>query len=327
MLERVTVVPQWGWPSLERRMVINPVEGIAIKGIFGALFPAFMLYLLFFIDHNISSILTQAPKYNLRKPAAYHWDFFCLGLTIVPCGVLGLPPGSGLIPQAPLHTRALATRKIVEKYGIKHEVTVHVEEQRWSAFFQAALMFVVLNLFVILSWIPKGLLYGIFLYLGVGAMHGNEIFHVITLSFMYAHHRPSIPIVANVKWSTVQLYTLIQVLCTASIFGVANFASVGYIFPALIGLLVPIRLFLISRWFLNEDLKYLDPIGLMEDEAHDEKVLLMSRGPSISEDEVEATAIPGLGDFHAEGIQKDIQASIIARSHQNVVVDEELVDS
>ncbi|KAL7448159.1 hypothetical protein ACHAWC_000402, partial [Mediolabrus comicus] len=145
-------------------------------GIFGALFPAFMLYLLFFIDHNISSILTQAPKYNLEKPAAYHWDFFCLGLTIVPCGILGLPPGSGLIPQAPLHTRALATRKIVEKHGIKHEVTVHVEEQRWSAFLQAALMFVILNMFVVLSWIPKGLLYGIFLYLGVGAMNGNEIF-------------------------------------------------------------------------------------------------------------------------------------------------------
>ena len=28
-LERVSVVPQWGWPSPERRMVINPVEGIA----------------------------------------------------------------------------------------------------------------------------------------------------------------------------------------------------------------------------------------------------------------------------------------------------------
>jgi hypothetical protein len=246
----------------------------------------------------------------------------------VPCGILGLPPGSGLIPQAPLHTRALATRKIVEKYGIKHEVTVHVEEQRWSAFLQAALMFVVLNMFVVLSWIPKGLLYGIFLYLGVGAMNGNEIFNVITLSSMYAHHRPPIPIVANIeKWSTVQLYTLIQVLCTAAIFGVANFASVGFIFPALIGLLVPIRMFIISRWFSAEDLKILDPISLTEDEAHDEKVMLMSRIPSVDADEVEATAIPRHGDFHAEGIQNDIQASIAVRSRQNVVEDDELVSS
>lgn len=313
-MERVNVNPQWGWPSVDRPWVINPAE-IGTKGIFGALFPAFMLYLLFFIDHNISSILTQAPKFNLKKPAAYHWDFFCLGLTIIPCGILGLPPGSGLIPQAPLHTRALATRKIVENHhGVKQEVTVHVEEQRWSAFMQAALMFVVLNLFVILSWIPKGALFGIFLYLGVGAMHGNEIFNIISLSLMYAKHRPPIPVVVNVKWSTVQLYTLIQVSCTALIFGVANFASVGYIFPALIGLLVPFRSFIMSRLFSEEDLKYLDPIGLTEDEAHDEKVLLMSRIPSAGEDDVEAAAMPGFGDFHAEGMKKDITESLIARS-------------
>lgn len=180
-MERVDVIYPWNWqPSVNeagesRDWLINPVQGIEVKGIFGALFPAFMLYLLFFIDHNISSILTQAPKYDLKKPSAYHWDFFCLGLTIIPCGLIGLPPGSGLIPQAPLHTRALATRKIVERHGIKTEVTTHVEEQRWSALGQASLMFVALSLFVVISWIPKGCLFGVFLYLGVGALFGNEV--------------------------------------------------------------------------------------------------------------------------------------------------------
>jgi hypothetical protein len=55
-IQRVNVIPQWGWPSVDRSWLINPAEGIGTKGIFGALFPAFMLYLLFFIDHNISSI-------------------------------------------------------------------------------------------------------------------------------------------------------------------------------------------------------------------------------------------------------------------------------
>ena len=87
-LERVQVEVPWNWqPSdTDHRTgwLINPLEGITVAGIFGALFPAFMLYLLFFIDHNISSILTQAPQYNLTKPPAYHWDFFVLGLTIIP---------------------------------------------------------------------------------------------------------------------------------------------------------------------------------------------------------------------------------------------------
>jgi hypothetical protein len=120
----------------------------------------------------------------LKKPSAYHWDFFVLGLTIVPCGILGLPPGSGLIPQAPLHARASATKKYVEENGVMKEIYTHVEEQRWSAFLQAALMFVALSSFEIISWIPTGSLFGVFLYLGVSAMHGNDVWRNVTFLFM-----------------------------------------------------------------------------------------------------------------------------------------------
>jgi hypothetical protein len=204
------------------------LEGIDAKGIFGALFPAFMLYLLFFIDHNISSILTQSPKYNLTKPPAYHWDFFCLGLTIIPCGILGLPPGSGLIPQAPLHTRALCTRERTILHGVPREVVTHCEEQRWSALFQAILMLVALSGMVVISWIPIGCLFGVFLYLGVGAMHGNEIWERITLMCMLPKRRPLIDVVAKTSsWRTVQYFTALQVASAVLIFGIAQFASVG----------------------------------------------------------------------------------------------------
>ena len=201
-------------------------------GIFGALFPAFMLYLLFFIDHNISSILTQSPKYNLKKPPAYHWDFFVLGLTIIPCGLLGLPPGSGLIPQAPLHTRALCTKKYEIIHGRQHEVFIDCEEQRWSAFFQAALMFVALSCMKVISWIPTGCLFGIFLYLGVGAMRGNEICERITLMFIKHTERPKIPVVTKTsRWSVVVAYTAVQVLLAGVTFGISQFVSWGYVFP------------------------------------------------------------------------------------------------
>ena len=230
-IERVNVTAPWNWQPTDqsRGWITDPFTGIGVAGIFGALFPAFMLYLLFFIDHNISSILTQSPKFNLKKPPAFHWDFFVLGLTIVPCAIMGLPPGSGLIPQAPLHTRALATRKVVvdENTGIKKEVTVHVEEQRWSALLQASMMFLALALFTVISTIPKGALFGVFLYLGVGAMHGNEVWAHFSLNFVLAKKRPQIPIVKNVNWRTVQLFTALQIVCAAIIFGVAQFASVG----------------------------------------------------------------------------------------------------
>lgn len=230
----------WDWqPTTEagvdpRPWLSHPLDGIDAKGIFGALFPAFMLYLLFFIDHNISSILTQAPKYNLTKPPTYHWDFFVLGLTIIPCGLLGLPPGSGLIPQAPLHTRALCTRTHKEINGVRREVVTHCEEQRWSALFQAMLMFVALSLIKVISLIPVGCLFGVFLYLGVGAMHGNEIWERVYLMFMFAKKRPPIPVVANTSsWRVVQYYTAIQVGLALVTFGIAQFATWGKIDPSI----------------------------------------------------------------------------------------------
>jgi boron transporter len=91
-IERVNVRSgPWDWqPTADRHWLVNPLSGIDARGIFGAIIPGFMFFLLFIIDHNVSSILTQSPKFNLQKPSAYHWDFFVLGLTFIPCAMLGL---------------------------------------------------------------------------------------------------------------------------------------------------------------------------------------------------------------------------------------------
>jgi hypothetical protein len=113
-----------------------------------------MFFLLFIIDHNVSSILFQVPQYNLQKPPAYHSNFLVLALTFIPCAILGLPQGNVLIPQASLRMRALCTCKTEEdKYGVKHVVS-YVEEQRWSALSQVLLMLVALAAFHLISWIP-----------------------------------------------------------------------------------------------------------------------------------------------------------------------------
>jgi boron transporter len=113
------------------------------------------------------------------------------------------------------------------KTGLKHEIVTHCEEQRWSALGQASLMFVALAAFRVLSWIPRGCLFGLFLYLGVGALHGNEIWERLTLSLIIAKKRPQIPVVQFVAWRTVQIWTLIQVCCSLAIFAAAGFADVG----------------------------------------------------------------------------------------------------
>merc|ERR1711988_820319 len=131
--------------------------------------PATMLLVLFFFDHNVSSLLSQQKRFRLEKPPSYHYDFAVLGTIFALCGFFGVPPGNGLIPQAPLHVRALATIENIHDCGsgITKEVYRKVEEKRWSNFLQSALCLVTLLIMPIISMIPHAVLSGTFLYMGV----------------------------------------------------------------------------------------------------------------------------------------------------------------
>jgi hypothetical protein len=262
--------------------------------------PGLMFFLLFIIDHNVSSILTQLPKFKLKKPAAYHWDFFVVGLTFIPCAILGLPPGNGLLPQAPLHVRALCTKSYVtDEHGVKREVVTHVEEQRWSALAQASLLFIALASFQIISWIPRGCLFGIFLYLGLGALHVNEIWERVRLCFVVRKKRPLVPIVRDVPWHTVQLWTFIQLSLALAIFGVAEFVEIGYIYPALLTLLVPLRSYVLERIFKKEDMKHLNPFGEDEDNYQEEqRAIHHTRNDSFDSQEL---TFPNRAEFRGQG--------------------------
>jgi hypothetical protein len=305
-LDRVNIrFTPWDWqPTADRKWLVDPFDGIDAKGIFAAMIPGFMFFLLFIIDHNVSSILTQSPKFNLKKPSAYHLDFFVLGLTFFPCAILGLPPGNGLIPQAPLHCRALCTREFeTDQYGVKREVVTHCEEQRWSALGQALLMFVALACFIVLSWIPRGCLFGLLFYLGMGALDGNEIWERFTFCFILPKRRPQIPVVREVKWRTVQLFTAVQFACAFLIFAVAQFAEIGYIYPAMLTALVPFRAYILSRVFSEHDMKYLDPFGESEEEYEQEQKLVREAERHVVEAE-EDVEFPNFGSFRAGGLRQ-----------------------
>lgn len=79
--------------------------------IFGAVIPASMIAGLYFFDHSVASKMAQQKEFNLQKPSAYHYDVFLLGIMTLICGLLGLPPSNGVLPQSPMHTKSLAVLK------------------------------------------------------------------------------------------------------------------------------------------------------------------------------------------------------------------------
>lgn len=241
---------------------------ISIAGIFSAILPAIIITLLFFFDHNVSSIITQAEEMKLKKGSSFHWDFFMIGITMVVTGALGIPPCNGLIPQAPLHVKSLTVlTRIVDPLTLQptDEFAVsHVYEQRITNLLQGLLCgLVTFRPFSdALREIPVAVLYGLFLYLGFAGFEDNEFTDRIELltverSFRatlksHAHYRGR-----DVRLRTIRQFTIIQAFCIVVIFGI-TFTPVSVIFPVLIVLLIVVRVFLLPRWFNVHELQALD---------------------------------------------------------------------
>ncbi|KAL3618342.1 Boron transporter 4 [Castilleja foliolosa] len=111
----------WDSSSLHHWTVIQDMGKVPWVYIFAALVPAVMIAGLYFFDHSVASQLAQQKEFNLKNPTAYHYDILLLGFLTLLCGLIGLPPSNGVLPQSPMHTKSLAVlrkqfirRKMVE---------------------------------------------------------------------------------------------------------------------------------------------------------------------------------------------------------------------
>ncbi|KAH9776191.1 Boron transporter 1 [Citrus sinensis] len=93
------------WTIVKEMLDVPPLY------IVGAFIPATMIAVLYYFDHSVASQLAQQKEFNLKKPPSYHYDLLLLGFLTILCGLIGIPPSNGVIPQSPMHTKSLATLK------------------------------------------------------------------------------------------------------------------------------------------------------------------------------------------------------------------------
>lgn len=143
--------------------------------ILAAILPGLIITVLFFFDHEVSSIICTIDRYGTRKPGGFAWDIVLLGTTTAICGILGIPPANGLLPQAPLHSESLMHSEheqhtvIVDgEEKVESREVRRVYEQRWSAFLHAGgiMLFVSPPFMTVLGLTPTSVLAGLFLFMG-----------------------------------------------------------------------------------------------------------------------------------------------------------------
>ncbi|PHH64943.1 hypothetical protein CDD81_3580 [Ophiocordyceps australis] len=238
-----------------------------VGDIFLALPFALLLTILFWFDHNVSSLIAQGSEFPLRKPAGFHWDLFLLGFTTGISGILGLPFPNGLIPQAPFHTESLCVTKAVKEVDEKGQGTgeysfeaTHVVEQRVSNLVQGLMTLGTMTgpLLVVIHLIPHGVLAGLFFIMGVQALEANGItdkllFLLRDSNLTAATH----PLRTIKRRSAIWLFVAIELFGFGATFAITQtVAAVG--FPVIIFALIPVRTLLLPHLFTEDELALLD---------------------------------------------------------------------
>ncbi|WYZ38850.1 hypothetical protein EsH8_III_000764 [Colletotrichum jinshuiense] len=253
-------------PTADRSWLVD-FWNISVGDVFLAIPFAILLTILFWFDHNVSSLIAQGTEFPLKKPAGFHWDLFLLGLTTGVAGILGLPFPNGLIPQAPFHTESLTVRKSHAETDEKGEFkgshvtkASHVVEQRVSNLAQGLLTLGTMTgpLLVVLHLIPHGVLAGLFFVMGVQALEGNGI--TTKILFLLRDKTltpPGHPLKQIRRRRAIWEFVAIELVGFGATFAITQtVAAVG--FPVFIMLLIPIRAWLLPRWFSPEELGALD---------------------------------------------------------------------
>ncbi|KAG5225309.1 boron transporter [Salix suchowensis] len=118
---RVHVPLLWDAETVYHWTVIKDMGKVPLTYIFAAFIPAVMIAGLYFFDHSVASQMAQQKEFNLKNPSSYHYDVLLLGFMTLICGLLGLPPSNGVLPQSPMHTKSLAVLKsqLIRKKMVK----------------------------------------------------------------------------------------------------------------------------------------------------------------------------------------------------------------
>ena len=183
--------------------IFKPVDfgQLTVGAVFGAMGLGFSLSLLFFMDQNISAAMVNSPDNNLIKGNAYHWDLLVVGIINAFLAVFGFPFLHAVLPHSPLHVRCLADTEERVENGYVRDIVVRVRETRLTNLFSNILIGIsMLFLPYVLDYIPTPVLDGLFLYLALTALYGNQVerLHFAgTLQYARVLHRKSVLIILN----------------------------------------------------------------------------------------------------------------------------------
>ncbi|TSK77084.1 Band 3 anion exchange protein [Bagarius yarrelli] len=238
-----------------RGWFINPMgisKPFPIWLMFGSVVPALLVFILIFLESQITTLIVSKPERKMVKGSGFHLDL----LLIVMMGGIASLFGSPWLSAATVRSVTHANALTVMSKGPKPEIS-KVLEQRISGIFVAALVGVSIFMEPVLKLIPMSALFGIFLYMGITSLSGVQMWDRILLLFVPKKYHPSHPYATRVKTWRMHLFTFIQLVSLGVLWAVKS-TKASLALPFVLILTVPLRVLMTGRLYTTTEMKCLD---------------------------------------------------------------------
>ncbi|XP_069177811.1 LOW QUALITY PROTEIN: band 3 anion transport protein [Procambarus clarkii] len=242
-----------------RGWLINPLgvtKPLPVWCMFIAAPASLLLFFLVFLEENICHLILSKPERNLVKGSGFHWDLVLSCFVNFVSGLFGAPFMGPACVRTVSHTSALTVMSSTHAPGESPKI-IGVKEQRLSAFVVSVMIGLSVLLAAVLNMVPKAVLFGIFLYMGLSSTAGIQFLERLVLFLMPVKHHPNVPYVKKVRTWKMHTFTGIQLLMLVVLWIVKQ-SPAALCFPFVLMLLIPMRLYLLPYGFTNPELSALD---------------------------------------------------------------------
>ncbi|XP_026132879.1 band 3 anion exchange protein-like isoform X1 [Carassius auratus] len=238
-----------------RGWLINPMgehKPFPIWLMFASVIPAVLVFILIFLESQITTLIVSKPERKMVKGSGFHMDLLILVCMGGLSAIFGIPWLSAATVRSVSHANALT----VMSKGPKPEIE-KVLEQRVSGVVVALLVGLSILMEPILKMIPITALFGIFLYMGITSLSGIQLWDRMLLLLIPKKYHPNEPYATKVSTKKMHVFTAIQMVCLAALWMVKS-SPVSLALPFVLILTIPLRMFMTGRLFTEQEMKYLD---------------------------------------------------------------------
>jgi hypothetical protein len=250
---------------------------------FFAAIPALLAFILVFLDDGITWHLINHPSNKLTHGDAYNWDTVVIAAMIAVNSMLGLPWLVAATVRSLTHVNALAERS-------ENGKIISVQETRLTHLGIHLLVLAALFALDVLKLIPVPVLYGVFLYMGVASLATNQFFQRFLMFFMQPSKYPDEPHTKFMAPKRMHLFTGIQLGLFVILTVFRSISVIAIAFPIVIKACIPVRMYMLPRYFTEEELIMIDTDDSIVDEylsykeSRGEKIPVRHRGQQEPEE-------------------------------------------